>query len=191
METKEALAHYLAEQRTALVLKLEGLSEREVRMPRTPTGTNLLGIVKHCMNVEYGYLGPTFGRTIDDPTGLVPEEAYAADPQTDWYATEDETTEGILATYRRVQAFCDQTIAELPLDAPGRVPWWPEERSTGVQLGEIVIRVITDLARHAGQADILREEIDGAVGYQPDSSNIPDIDFGEYVERLTALAERF
>jgi len=191
METKEALAHYLAEQRTALVLKLEGLSEREVRLPRTPTGTNLLGIVKHCMNVEYGYLGPTFGRTIDDPTGLVPEEAYAADPQTDWYATADETMAGILQTYRRVQDFCDETIAALPLDAPGRVPWWPEERSTGVHLGEIVIRVITDLARHAGQADILREEIDGAVGYQPDTSNIPDIDFAAYVEKLTALAERF
>ena len=190
METKSALLSYLAEQRAALALKLDGLSERDVRLPRTPTGTNLLGIVKHCMNVEYGYLGPTFGRTIDDASGLVPEEAYETDPQADWYATEEESVAGILETYRRVQAFCDETIALLPLDAPGRVPWWSEERGPEVHLGEIVIRVITDLARHAGQADILREEIDGAVGYQPDNSNVPDIDFAAYVAKLTALAER-
>lgn len=188
---KEALVHYLREQRAALLLKLDGLSERELRLPRTPTGTNLIGIVKHCMNVEYGYLGPTFGRTIDDPRGLVPEEAYESDPQTDWFAGEDETVAGIVETYRRVQAFCDRTIADLPLDAPGRVPWWSEERGPDVTLGEIVVRVTQDLARHAGQADILREEIDGAVGDQAPGGNIPEIDFPSYVDKLTALAERF
>ena len=71
MEMKEALVHYLGEQRGALLLKVDGLSERDARMPRTPTGTNLIGIVKHCMNVEYGYFGPTFGRTIEDSSGLV------------------------------------------------------------------------------------------------------------------------
>ena len=192
MEMKEALIRYLGEQRIALVLKLDGLSERDARMPRTPTGTNLIGIVKHCMNVEYGYLGPTFGRTIDDPTGLVSEEAYDVDPQADWYLTEDETVAGLFETYRRVQAFCDQTIATLPLDAPGRVPWWSEERNArGVHLGEIVLRVVADLARHAGQADILREGIDGAVGDVSQDSNIPGIDFPAYAAKLTELADRF
>jgi hypothetical protein len=191
MEIKEALTHYLAEQRTALLLKVDGLSERDARMPRTPTGTNLIGIVKHCMNVEYGYLGPTFGRTIPDPTGLVPEEAYDLDPQADWYITEDETVAGLFENYRRVQAFCDETIATMPLDAPGRVPWWSEDRNAnGVHLGEIVLRVIADLARHAGQADILREGIDGAVGDQAADSNIPGIDFSAYVAKLTELADR-
>lgn len=189
---KEALKHYLAEQRTALLLKMDGLSEREVRTPRTPTGTNLAGIVKHCMNVEYGYLGPTFGRTIDDPSGLVPEEAYEVDPQSDWYLTEDETVAGLVETYRRVQAFCDETVASLPLDTPGRVPWWSEERNArGVHLGEIVVRVLADLARHAGQADIVREGLDGAVGDQAAGANIPDLDFTAYVARLTELADRF
>ena len=191
MEMKEALKHYLTEQRVALLLKVDGLPERELRLPRTPTGTNLIGIVKHCMNVEYGYLGPTFGRTIDDPSGLVAEEMYDEDPQVDWYATADETCAGLLETYRRVQAFCDETIDTLPLDAPGKVPWWPEERSSGVTLGEIIVRVTQDLARHAGHADILREQIDGAVGYQASDDNIPEIDFPAYVEKLTALADRF
>src|SRR2546429_10030539 len=41
---------------------------------------------------------------------------------------QDETKEGLIDLYRRVAAFADQTIEQLPLDAPGRVPWW---RPTG------------------------------------------------------------
>ena len=57
MEIKEALVDYLAGQRRVLLQKVDGVSERDLRMPRTPTGTNLIGIVKHCANVEYGYFG--------------------------------------------------------------------------------------------------------------------------------------
>ena len=188
MDTKEALVRYLTEERTALLSKLDGLSERDARLPRTPTGTNLVGIVKHCMNIEYLYFGPTFGRTIDDPTGLVPEDIYETDPQADWYATADETVAGILDTYRRVQAFCEETFAELPLDAPGRVPWWGADRG-GVTLGRILVHVLVDIARHAGHADILREEVDGAVGYRSAGDNIPELDFPAYVAKLTALAD--
>jgi hypothetical protein len=190
MEMKEALKHDLAELRVALLLKVDGLPERELRVPRTPTGTNLIGIVKHCMNMEYGYFGPTFGRTLDDQSGLVPEETYDSDPQADWYATADETAAGIVANYRRVQSFCDATIQDLPLDAPGRVPWWPAERAT-VALGQIMAHVIVDLARHAGHADILREGVDGSAGERSAGDNIPEIDFPAYVEKLTVLADRF
>jgi hypothetical protein len=140
------------------------------------------------MNVEYGYFGPTFGRSLDDTSALVPDDAYDADPQADWYATEDETLAGIVESYRQVQAFCDETIAALPLDAPGRVPWWSDGEVT---LGQVVIHVVVDLARHAGHADILREEIDGAVGYRSAGDNVPAVDFAAYVEKLTALADRF
>ncbi|WP_344773294.1 DinB family protein [Nocardioides panacisoli] len=188
MDTKEALGRYLAEQRSALLLKVDGLSERDARLPRTPTGTNLIGIVKHCMNVEYGYFGPTFGRTLDDPSALVPDEAYDSDPQADWYATADETVAGILDTYREVQAFCDETIASLPLEAPGRVPWWGDRGD--VTLGRVLVHVIADLARHAGHADILREQLDGAVGDRAPGDNVPDVDFAAYVAKLTELADR-
>ena len=189
MDTKEALASYLAGQRRVLLTKVDRLSERELRLPRTPTGTNLLGIVKHCTNVEYGYFGPTFGRTIDDPTGLVPDDAYESDPQADWYATADETADGVVATYRRVQEFCDETIAALSLESTGRVPWWGDHGE--VTLGHVLVHVIQDLARHAGHADILREGIDGAVGFMSPGDNLPGIDYPAYVARLTELAERF
>lgn len=189
-DQKAVLLRYLRSSREALLWKLEGLDERDLRLPRTPTGTNLLGIVKHMVNVEIGYFGDTFGRVWPTPEERVRESAFDVDPQADWYATEDETAAGMIDLYRRVAAFGDATIEELPLDAIGRVPWWPAERAT-VTLGQIVVHVLTDLARHCGHADVLREAIDGAVGMRTDATNIPDADWPAYVAKLKAIAERY
>ena len=187
-DPKPVLKHYLQAARDGLLWKLEGLSEREVRWPRTPTGTNLLGLVKHCLNVEAGYFGPTFGRAWPTPEELVPMDAYETDPQADWYATSDETAAGLVDLYRRVWAFADATIDGLPLDAVGRVPWWPPERAE-VTLHRIVVHVTEDVARHAGHADILRELIDGATGLRADNTNIPNgVDWAAYVAKLQDLA---
>jgi uncharacterized damage-inducible protein DinB len=189
-DLEDHLRRYLQRQRDSLLLKLDGLPERELRLPRTPTGTNLLGIVKHCLNCEYGYFGPTFGRTMSDPA-LIADEQYDADPQADFYATEDETADGLIDLYRRVQAFADETIAELPLDAVGRVPWWTPDRGRPT-LGQLLSYVSLDLARHAGQADILREQIDGAVGWWGPGDNVPPgYDWAAYVDKLTRIADRF
>jgi hypothetical protein len=184
------LRHYLQAARDALLWKLDGLGERDLRLPRTPTGTNLLGIVKHAINVEVGYFGETFGRAWPTPEEIVPESAYATDPQADWYARDDETAAGLTDLYRRVWAFADETITSLPLDTPGRVTWWAEDHQE-VTLLQVVVHVTYDLARHAGHADILREELDGAVGLRAGNTNVPDLDRTAYVAMLTALAERF
>jgi hypothetical protein len=188
-DPKTALRHYLQQAREALVSKLDGLDERELRRPRTPTGTNLLGIVKHCLNVEVGYFGPTFGREWPTPDELVPESAYDSDPQADWYATEHETAAGLVELYRRVWDFADETITSLPLDARGRVPWW---RDAGeVTLQRIILHVTGDLAQHAGHADILREQVDGVVGWRSPGDNVPEVDWPAYVAKLEALADRY
>jgi uncharacterized damage-inducible protein DinB len=190
-DPKTTLHRYLQAARDALVWKLDGLSEREARLPRTPAWNSLLGVLKHCLNVEVGYFGPTFGREFPTPDELVPEEAFTDDPQADWYANEDESKEGLIDLARRAWTFADQAINDLPLDAPGLVPWWPPERQE-VTLQRIIVHVTYDVARHAGQADIMREEIDAAIGCQPESTNIPDgYDWPAYVAELTALANRF
>jgi uncharacterized damage-inducible protein DinB len=191
LDQKAVLHRYLQAARDALVWKLEGLSERDARLPRTPTGNNLLGVLKHCLNVEVGYFGQTFGREFRTPHELVAEEALGQDPQADWYATADETKDGLIDLARRVWVFADTTIDERSLDAPGQVPWWPAERRE-VSLQQIMIHVTYDLARHAGQADIMREEHDATIGCQPGSTNIPDgYDWQAYVAKLTALADQF
>jgi len=191
-DPKTVLHRYLQGLRGDLIWKLDGLSERDARLPRTATGNNLLGVVKHCLNVEAGYFGPTFGRSFPTPEDLVPMLTYDEDPQADWYATEDETKDGLIDLYRRVGAFADETIEQLPLDAPGQVPWWPAERRD-VTLQRIIVHVISDVARHAGHADIMREQHDNAIGLRQGKTDLPgdDYDWPAYVAKLTALADRF
>lgn len=184
-EAKDVLKSYLQGARETLLWKLEGLSERDQRLPRTPTGLNLLGIVKHALNSEVVYFGPTFGRVWPTPEELVPLEM--TDLQADWYATAQETSAGLIDLYRRVQVFADETIDALPLDAIGHVAHWGGEEVT---LHQILVHKIVDLQRHAGHADLLREQIDGSVGLLRQSTNLPqDMDWPAYVAKLTALAD--
>ena len=192
LDAKTALLHYLQEARDALLWKLDGLGERDLRLPRTPTGTNLLGIVRHCANVEIGYFGPTFGREWPAPDAplVVSDEVADVDPQADWWVPEEVSAAEVADFYRDVWAFSDATVADLPLDAVGAVPWWPAEHRE-VSLTRIIVHVISDTTRHAGHADILREGIDGAAGLAASSTNLPDLDRAAYVDRLTRVAERF
>jgi uncharacterized damage-inducible protein DinB len=125
-DPKAHLHRYLQFARDALLWKLDGLSEYDVRRPLTPTGTNLLGLIKHVASVELGYFGATFGRPSDE---LLPWYEDDAEPNADMWATAAETREQIIELYHRSWAHSDATIGALPLDAPGRVPHWPGERA--------------------------------------------------------------
>lgn len=184
---KADLHRYLQAGRDALVWKLEGLGEYDVRRPLVPTGTNLLGLVKHAANVEIGYFGITFGRPFPGP---VPWDD--ADPTSDMWATADETREAIVGLYRQAWAHADATIDELGLDALGRVPWWPAGRNE-TTLHRILVHVIAETHRHAGHADIVREMIDGAAGLRKDNDNLPSGDqawWEAYRDRLEQAARQ-
>lgn len=169
---KADLLHYLRAAREALVWKLDGLSEYDIRRPLTPTGTNLLGLVKHVAGVELGYFGDSFGRpffTEDPPPWWYTQDA---EPNADMWATADESREDIVGLYHQAWEHSDNTFATLPLDAVGHVPWWPEERRE-TTLHHLLVRVLADTHRHAGHADIVRELIDGAVGWGKGKSDLP------------------
>ncbi|MEB4614762.1 DinB family protein [Leucobacter sp. M11] len=187
---KEILRHTLNEQRAALRWKLEGLSERELRWPMTPTGTNLLGLVKHVATIELGYFGEVFGRPSGIPTPWI---GGSAEPNADLWATPAESKEQILRLSADAEAHSNLTIDELELEAIGIVPWWTAERGR-VTLHQILVHMIAETARHAGQADILRELIDGSAGMQAGNSNLPELSpeqLAEQRRRLEAIAEGF
>ncbi|WKV72199.1 DinB family protein [Streptomyces sp. PCS3-D2] len=155
---KDHLHGRLRRDRAALLWKLDGLSEYDARRPLTATGTNLLGLVKHLATVEARYFGEVFDRTSPEP---LPRWQDADD--SDLWATEDETRDQIIAFYRRTWEHADATIGELSLDAPGRVPWWPEPHAD-TNLFAVMVHVLGESVRHAGHADILRESLDGRTG---------------------------
>ncbi len=187
---KADLHHYLQMAREALMWKLDALSEYDVRRPLTPTGTNLLGLVKHVAIVELGYFGDTFGRPSPEPQ---PWLAPDAEPNADMWATADESREDIIGLYRRAWAHADATIEALPLDAVGRVAWWPPGRNEAT-LHRLLVHVIAETHRHAGHADIVRELIDGAAGLRADNDNLPTSDeawWATYRSQLERVADEF
>ena len=171
-DAKADLHSYLQVGRNALVWKLDGLGDYDVRRPLTPTGTNLLGLLKHLSVVEMGYFGPTFGRPAPE---LAPWLHDGVEDNADMWATVEESREDILALYGRARGIADATIDALPLDAEGVVSWWPPERRT-VTLHQVLVHVIAETHRHAGHADIVREHIDGAAGLREGNDNLPPAD---------------
>jgi len=185
-DLKADLRRYLQDAREAMLWKLDGLSEYDVRRPLVPTGTNLLGLVKHVTGVEMGYFGDTFGRPCADQLPF-----DESDPMSDMFAAPSESCEFLTGLYRRAWAHSDATIEALPLDAVGHVPWWPADRNE-VTLHHVMVRVATETARHAGHADIVRELIDGAAGWTPARSNLPPGDqpwWQAYHDRVERAAQ--
>jgi hypothetical protein len=180
------LQHYLQESRSGLVATLDGLSEYDVRRPMTPTGTNLLGLVKHLSGIELGYLGDCVGR----PAPVV--LPWFADGSVwdgaDMWATAGETREELLGHYRTAWAHSDESIATLPLDSPGHVPWWQEGRQD-TTLGHLLARVVAETAQHAGHCDILRELLDGHAG--SNTGDVPAEEWSPYVAGIQAAADTF
>lgn len=181
---KETLKRYLVSAREALAWKLDGLSAYDRRRPLTPTGTNLLGLVKHVAYVSAGYLGDIFDRPFGEPYPW--DDGDEADNLDMWVPAE-ESTEQILALYRRVWEHADATIEALDLDAPGVVPWWPEERRN-VTLHQILVHLIAEINRHTGHADILREQLDASTGMNARNSNVPEHD-ADWWKRYNARIE--
>jgi len=183
---KADLHHYLQAAREALLWKLDGLSDYDIRRPLTPTGTNLLGLIKHLAGVELWYFGDAFGR----PPSERPWSADDARNNADFWATADESRDHIVGMYRRAWAHADETIRALDLDAAGHVPWWPADRSE-VTLHQILVHVVAETNRHAGHADLVRELIDGAAGLQADDDNLRAHDrawWEDYRNRLERVA---
>ena len=192
MEPKDVLRRYLQTARNAVLWKLDGLSEYDVRRPLTPTGTNLLGLVKHLAGVEFGYFGETFGRPPNEP---VFDSWFAADaaPNVDMWATADESRDDILGFYTRAWAHADATIETHALDDVGEVLHWPPDRRA-VTLQQILVHVIAETNRHAGHADIVRELIDGAAGYREGNDSMAPGDaawWQTYVATVEEAARSF
>ena len=187
MEPKAVLVKYLQTARDVVLWKLQGLSEYDARRPLTPTGTNLLGLVKHVASVEFGYFGETFDRPSGEPLPWLDE---GAEPNADMWVPAGESREQVIELYHRAWAHSDGTIEALDLAAIGHVPWWPAERSE-VTLQHIMVHMIAETNRHAGHADVVRELVDGSAGLRADNDNLAQGDpqwWRNYRDRLEESA---
>lgn len=180
------LQRYLQQGRDGLLRSLDGVSEYDARRPLVPSGTNLLGLVKHVAGVELGYLVESVGR----PAPVLPWNADGSVWEgADMWALASESREYLVDLYRSVWTLSDAAIAELPLDAPASVAWWPEERRV-TTFGHLLVRVVAETAQHAGHADILREGLDGQGGRDHDELG-DAATWSAYRARIQRAADEF
>jgi hypothetical protein len=161
---------YLQHAREAVPSKLDGLTEYGVRRRLVPTGTNLLGLVKHLATMEWGDLGTAFGQPFEE--SLPWELDEDAEPNADIRATAEESHGYIVGFVAPVAAQSDTLIDGLALDTVGQVPWWPAEHRQ-ITVHRILAHAITEAHRHAGHANIVRELIDGSAGLQAGGKGQP------------------
>ena len=185
-DLKEELHRKLQASRAALLSKLDDLSEYDRRRPMTPTGTNLLGLVKHLAGLEYEYLGASFGRSAPETMSWIEDGSIWQGA--DMWARPEESSEYIIGLYRRACAHADRVIAALGLQAPGLVAHWPQDQRD-TTLGALLIRMVSETAQHAGHADIVRELIDGKGG--PDQDAFDEPTWREYIAQVQAAADTF
>jgi hypothetical protein len=178
---KTYLHDYLRDVRQAMLAKVNGLSEYDVRRPLTMTGTNLLGLIKHLAIWEARYFGAVFDRPFPEPS---PRWDVESERLATMWAAEHESRADVIDRYRRVWEHSDATINALALDAPGHVEWWPDP---DVKLFDVLVHVLAETSRHAGHADILREEIDGAVGQDAESMSRKRHDAAFWAERRAEI----
>jgi hypothetical protein len=185
-DLKAELHRKLQASRVVLLSKLDDLSEYDRRRPLTPTGTNLLGLVKHLAGLEYLYLGESLGYPAPERMSWIDDGSIWQGA--DMWATPEESSEYITGLYRRACAHADDVVAALDLDAPGSVAHWPADRRD-TTLGVLLIRMVAETAQHAGHADIIRELIDGKGG--PDQGDVDAATWHGYIAQIQAAASTF
>jgi Protein of unknown function (DUF664) len=186
-DLKEELHRKLQAARAALLSRLEDLGEYDLRRPMTPTGTNLLGLVKHLAGLEYGYLGESLGRPAPETMSWIEDGSIWQNA--DMWARPDESSEYLISLYRRACAHADLAIAALDLASPASVAHWPQDRRD-TTLDVLLIRMVAETAQHAGHADIIRELIDGKADADLDEAP-GEPSWRNYLTQIQAAADSF
>jgi hypothetical protein len=154
-DEKDMLSGWLDFHRATVLMKLDGLSEDEVRTVLVPSGTNLLGMVKHLTFAEDYWFSQIFAGAAIDLPRVLPGDSIPA----------DVPTPAVVASY---EAACERSravVAAADLDDRARGTVTNRRGpATMFNLRWIVTHMIEEIARHNGHADVLRELIDGATG---------------------------
>ena len=164
LDEKAMLIAFLEEQRKVMFRKVSGdLSQEQLTQRLVPSETTLLGLVKHLIDVEAGWFRIVMAGEDDVPRSYGPD-----DPDGDFRVGVDETRESLLARYEEEIVRSDAIIARYDLDdtttRATRIDPVEDPPKVPVTLRWILLHMIEETARHAGHADILREQLDGATG---------------------------
>lgn len=158
-DEREGLLAYLSQQRYVLRLAAHGLTDEQARATPTAGTLSVGGLIKHVASVERTWMDMVLER----PRGT--EDEYLAN----FRMSPHETLADVLACYDDAARDTDAVIDDVAdlgqaVPVPKGVPWFPDDVDAW-SVRWVLLHLITETARHAGHADIVRESIDGATAF--------------------------
>jgi uncharacterized damage-inducible protein DinB len=161
VDEREGLLGFLNQQRYVLRLTAYGLNDEEARATPTASPLSIGGLIKHLASVERYW------------AGIIVQRGAAADNQNDYLSrfqlTDDQTVAGVLADYEEACNETDSVVGSFndladAVPIPSGVPWFPSDVDAW-SVRWVILHLITETARHAGHADIIRESLDGGTAF--------------------------
>jgi uncharacterized damage-inducible protein DinB len=168
-DERAGLREYVAAQQYAFHAIAFGLTDEQARSTPSVSAMSIGGLIKHVTNCQQGWMERVAAAPELSDRDKRPMEDQSADYQDEFVMREDETLAGILARFDAQNAETIRLIETSDLAAavpiPQQVPWFPKDVPAW-SVRWVVFHIIEELARHAGQGDIIRESIDGATLYE-------------------------
>lgn len=156
-DERTTLNAFLDYYREAVKAKVRGLTEEEANRKLVQSDTTLASLIKHLARVEMSWFQHRLAQT---PLDELPRlKATLENIEEEFLVEPDETIDVLLARYDEQCTISREIAASKDLDDVVPHPVLGE-----VSMRWIMVHMIEETARHAGHADILREQIDGATG---------------------------
>ncbi|POM23785.1 DinB superfamily protein [Actinomadura rubteroloni] len=160
-DTRALLNGYLDYYRDALLRKLDGLADEQLRTSLLPSGWTPLELLKHLTYVEIRWLQRGFlGDDVPEPFG---DRGPGGRPEGAWRVLPDETLDDLRTAFLSTAETSRGIIAAAALDDLQRAHFdhFSDEPPS---LAWILFHLLQEYARHVGQLDVVRELADGVIG---------------------------
>jgi uncharacterized damage-inducible protein DinB len=161
-DERELLLAYLTQQRYVLKLTAHGLTDEQARQSSPPSSLTVGGLIKHVSQVERYWIDLVVQRQADvDVADSEYEDNFKLAP--------GETLVSVIDTYDAVARETEAVIGRIAdlgqaVPVPSGVPWFPDDVEAWT-VRWVLLHLMTETARHAGHADIVREAVDGATAF--------------------------
>lgn len=168
-DERAGLKEYVAAQQYAFHAVAFGLTDEQARSTPSVSAMSIGGVIKHVTHCQHGWMQRVAAAPELCDTDKRPMEDQQANYEDEFVMREDETLVELLAKFDAQNAetirLIEKTDLGTPVPVPPGVPWFPQDVSAW-SVRWVIFHLIEELARHAGQVDIIRETIDGATMYE-------------------------
>jgi uncharacterized damage-inducible protein DinB len=168
-DERSGLKEYLAAQQYAFHTVSFGLTDEQARATPSVSALSIGALIKHVTNCQRGWMNRVTAAPDPEPRDERPAAEREAEYKSEFVMGDDETLAEILARFDEGNAEAMRVIDTVDLGAavpvPRDAPWFPKDVEAW-SVRWVLFHLIEELARHAGQADIIRETIDGATMYE-------------------------